>query len=42
MAAVSDTRSWREAGYPQLDALKMTLPKGPLIRDGNLSDTSVL
>jgi hypothetical protein len=39
---VSDTKSWREAGYPQLDALKMILPKGPLIRDGNLSDTSVL
>jgi hypothetical protein len=42
IAAVSDTKSWREAGYPQLDTLKMTLPKGPLIRDGNLSDTSVL
>jgi hypothetical protein len=42
IAAVSDTKSWREAGYPQLDALKMILPKGPLIRDGNLSDTSVL
>jgi hypothetical protein len=42
VAAVSDTKSWYEAGYPQLDALKMTLPKGPLIRDGNLSNTSVL
>jgi hypothetical protein len=42
IAAVSDTRCWREAGHPQLDALKITLPKGPLIRDGNLSDTSVL
>jgi hypothetical protein len=42
IAAVSDTKSWREAGYPQLDTLTMTLPKGPLIRDGNLSDTSVL
>jgi len=42
IAAVSDTKSWREAGYPRLDALKMILPKGPLIRDGNLSDTSVL
>jgi hypothetical protein len=27
IAAVSDTRSWREAGYPQLDALKMTPPR---------------
>ena len=28
IAAVSDTRSWREARHPQLDALEMTLPKG--------------
>ena len=42
IAAVSDTKSWYEAGYPQLDALKLTLPKGPLIRDRSLSDTSVL
>jgi len=30
IAAVSDTKSWREAGYPQLDTLKMTLPKDRL------------
>jgi hypothetical protein len=41
IAALADTKSWREAGYPDLGDLTMTLPQAPLIRDKNLSDNSV-
>jgi len=42
VAAIADTTAWREADYPDLATLKMTLPKGPLKRYKDLSETSVL
>lgn len=42
VAAIADTAAWREAKYPDLATLKMTLPKGPLKRYKDLSETSVL
>jgi len=42
IAALADTNAWREAGYPDLQALKLVLPKGPLARDKDLGQTAVL
>ena len=42
IAALADVKSWREAGHPDLEALRMTLPKGPLTRQRDLSDTAVI
>ncbi len=42
VAAVADTASWHEAGYPDIGTLKMSLPRGPLTRSKDLSETSVL
>jgi hypothetical protein len=42
LEAVADVAAWREAGYPDLSALKMVLPEGPLSRYKELSDTAVL
>jgi len=42
LEALADIASWREAGYPELASLKMSLPPGPLTRYKDLSDTAVL
>ena len=42
VAAIADTTAWREAEYPDVATLKMTLPRGPLKRYKDLSETSVL
>jgi hypothetical protein len=42
VAAIADTAAWREADYPDLETLKMTLPEGSLKRYKDLSETSVL
>ncbi len=42
LADLSDCASWKEAGYPAVEDLKLTLPPPPLVRDKDLSDSSVL
>jgi hypothetical protein len=42
LEALADVASWREAGYPELAGIKMSLPPGPLTRYKDLSDNAVL
>jgi hypothetical protein len=42
IAALADTKSWHEAGYPDVRTLKLVMPPGPLVRKRDLGDTSVL
>lgn len=42
VAALADTKSWSEAGYPDVKTLKLVMPPGPLVRKRNLGETGVL